>query len=606
MRRFLHFIGHFFIYRILSPFPKTQFRVGAAYRVTKARFLKIWQGNEKEESGIPYSRWLSKKNLNDSEKANLLRLSRFWSTRPKISIVMPVYNIERLWIEAAVQSVTNQIYENWELCMVDDASTNADTLKFLKSLEHPKINIRFQSHNRGIAVASNIAISMATGEYIAFLDHDDELQCNALFEVVKAVNELAPDMIYTDEDKISQWGEHRFPFFKPDWSPDLLRCQNYICHLTVIRKSIIDAVGGFNEGFDGAQDYDLILRVSEYTNRIHHIPKILYSWREIKSSTAVNPASKPAAALAGVAAVDEHVRRVFSNKAKATDSPYLYVQDARFPLEPKPKVSIIIPTKDGLEYLKNCVHSIIEKSDYSNYELIILNNNSTEEQTFLWFQDISRKKNNIKILNADYPFCWSRLNNHGIREAGGEVFIFLNNDTQVISTDWIERLSEQALREDVGVVGPQLLYEDGTIQHAGVIVGMGGWADHVFKAMPANHSMCPFVSPMVKRNVLAVTGSCMAISRKTIDQIGNFDESFMVCGSDVEICLRAYQNGLNNIYDPFVKLFHYESKTRIPDDIPSCDFEMSKKHYKLYWDKGDPFYNVNLSLDDTTPMLKVV
>jgi len=596
--------------KVLGKFPLLQkgvlsiHREGLGKSIEKARYYLKANKNVLTLGMIEgdYPEWLKKNKV--SEKKIEREIEEF-QYKPKISIIVPVFNVDPKWLILLIKSVKNQFYTNWELCIVDDCSSNQKTLNYLKSIYDSKIKIQFLDENRGISVASNTAIKMAKGEYVALLDDDDEITKDALFEVVKAINEKDPDLIYSDEDKIDRHGHRIKPFFKPDWSPDLLRSQNYICHFAVIRKTLLDKIKGFRKGFDGAQDYDLFLRVSEKTKTIHHIPKILYSWREIETSTASNSLSKPYAQEAGLKAVDEHLNRVFGNGALAKESEYLFVYDARFTLSNEPLVSIIIPTKDGLNYLKPCIESVLVKSTYSNYEIIILDNNSEKMETKTWLKEITDSHLNIRVLDASYPFCWSKLNNHGIAEANGDVFIFLNNDIEVISNDWIDRLAEQAIRDDVGAVGPLLLYEDGTIQHAGVVVGLGGWADHIFKGMKPIHIGSPYLSPMVKRNVLAVTGSSMAMSRKTIDKIGKFNEKFMVCGSDVEICLRAYENGLNNIYDPFVKLYHFESKTRIPDDIPHGDFEMSKKHYKKYIENfGDPFFNGNLSLNTTTPMLR--
>jgi GT2 family glycosyltransferase len=554
---------------------------------------------------LSYDRWLERHRLSAAELREMRGQASQWVYQPTISIVMPVYNVPVKWLARAIASVKRQAYENWELCLVDDGSNRADTVDFLKTIRHPNIRVEVLASNQGIARASNRAIQSATGDYIGLMDHDDEITPDALFEVVKAINSSDPDLIYSDEDKLDADGNRRFPFFKPDWSPDLLRSQNYICHFTVIRKSIIEAVGGFKDGYDGAQDHDLFLRISEVTRKIHHIPKVLYSWREIDTSTAANPESKPHAHTAGIQAVDGHLKRAYSPNAVSSQCSHTFVQDTRYPLKGSPMVSIIIPTMDGLTLLKDCVDSILRNSEYIAYEIIILNNNSARRETFDWFRHITQAHDNVRVLEANYPFCWSKLNNQGMAAAKGDVYIFLNNDTQVISRDWIERLAEQALRGDVGAVGGLMLYEDGTIQHAGVVVGIGGWADHPFKGMPAKHFMSPYLSPMVKRNVLAVTGSCMAISRYTIETIGPFSEKFLVCGSDVEICLRAHENGLYNIYDPFVRLYHYESKTREPHNIPARDFEMSALHYEKYLRGGDPFYNINLSLNSTTPTLKV-
>ena len=552
-----------------------------------------------------YQKWIQEKKLSEEKANRVLKDTSELKYRPKISIIMPVFDVDPRWLALAIESIENQVYENWELCIVDDCSTKQETVDLLRSIHNDKIKVSFLDKNQGISAASNKAFHMASGEYIGLMDHDDEITREALLEVAKAINEKAPDLIYSDEDKIDRNNVRGSPLFKPDWSPDLLRCQNYICHFAVIKKEIFTRITGFRPGFEGAQDHDLFLRISEKTDKIHHIHKVLYSWRQIETSTACTHLSKPYAQASGLKAVNAHLKRVYSDRAYADESRYQLVYDVRFPIKDKPLVSIIVPTKDNLACLNDCINSILAKSTYDNYEIILLDNNSEEAATKAWLANESEKYSNIRVISADYPFCWSRLNNHGISEANGDVYIFLNNDTEVVSNDWIERLAEQAMRNDAGFAGPLLLYEDGTIQHAGVVVGIGGWADHIFKGMKPIHIASPYVSPLVMRNVLAVTGSCLAVSKKTIDEIGRFDESFVVCGSDVEICLRAYERGLVNIYDPFVVLYHFESRTRVPDDIPECDFEMSRKHYKKYIEgSGDPYFNVNLSYRHTTPMLR--
>jgi len=524
-----------------------------------------------------------------------------FSYNPLVSIVIPVYNVDPKWLDRAIRSVEEQVYEFWELCIVDDCSTNEQTKSFLKTINHPKIKIKLLEYNRGISDATNEAVLLSSGEYIALLDNDDEITKDALFEVVRAINETDADILYSDEDKIDTAGNRKFPFHKPDWSPDLLRSQMYIGHFLVFKKVLFNSIGGFRKEFDGSQDYDLMLRMSEVAKCIHHIPKVLYSWRELESSTALNPYSKPYAHHAGLKALNEHLIRLFGEgNAHADESEFLFVYDSRYNVGSK-KASIIIPTKDGIDLLEPCVNSILEKTSYMNYEVIIINNNSVEKETFDWF-DEQRKNPKIKIVDANYEFNWSKLNNHGIREATGDVFVFLNNDTQVIKNDWLLRLVEKANRSDVGTVGGLLLYEDNTIQHAGVVIGLGGWADHVFKGMEPNHYGSPFVSPMLTRNVIASTGACLAISRDTINNIGLFNEEFIICGSDVEISLRAIQNGLYNIYDPYVVLCHLESKSR-DSYIPPIDFEMSKLHYGPYLEKGDPYFNKNLDLNSLKPML---
>lgn len=527
-----------------------------------------------------------------------------FDAKPIFSIIMPVYNVEKRWIEKAIQSITNQTYEYWELCIVDDCSTKLETIEYIEAIKNTKIKVLRLQENKGISEASNIASKMAIGEYLILMDNDDEIREEALYEVAKAINELNPDILYSDEDKITIDGTRRFPFFKPDWSPDLLYSQMYICHLLTIKKEIFDKVGGFRTDFNGSQDYDLMLRMSEFTQNIYHIPKILYSWREIPSSTAMNPDSKPYAHIAGLKALNEHLKRKYSKNAYAKETENLFVYDARYGLnEGEVKVSIIMPTKDKLELLKPCVESILEKTKYANYEILILNNNSTENETYDWFKNIQEVYSNIKVIDAFYEFNWSKLNNHGIKEASGEVYVFLNNDTIIITPDWLERLAENAVRDDIGTVGALLLYEDETIQHAGIVLGMGGWADHVFKGMEPIHFGSPYVSAVLNRNVLACTGACLAISKSTIDKIGPFDEKFIICGSDVEISLRARKYGLNNLYNARVKLYHLESKSR-DSYIPQIDFDMSKLHYQEYLDMGDPYYNPQLDLASTSPKIK--
>ncbi|MED4359345.1 glycosyltransferase [Geobacillus stearothermophilus] len=527
--------------------------------------------------------------------------------KPKFSVILPVYNVEEKWLRKCIDSVLNQWYPYWELCIVDDNSSKDYIKPVLEEYSNRDSRIKtvFRSNNGHISEASNTALEIATGDFIALLDHDDELAPEALYENAVLLNEHPDaDMIYSDEDKITKDGKRHSPLFKPDWSPDTLRSQMYIGHLTVYRTNLVRQLGGFRKGFEGSQDYDLALRVAEKTNNIYHIPKILYSWREIETSTAVNPSSKPYAHEAGLKALNEHLERVFGKgKAWAEETEYLFVYDVRYAIpEDYPLVSIIIPTKDNIELLSSCIQSILDKTTYPNYEILIMNNNSVMEETYSWF-DKQKENSKIRIIDAMYEFNWSKLNNHGIREANGEVFVFLNNDTIVISEDWLQRLVEKALREDVGTVGGLLLYEDNTIQHAGVVIGMGGWADHVYKGMHPVHNTSPFISPVINRNVSASTGACLAIAKKVIEKIGGFNEEFIICGSDVEISLRALKMGYVNIYDPYVRLYHLESKTR-DSFIPERDFELSAKYYSPYREIGDPYYNQNLSYNHLIPTIR--
>jgi GT2 family glycosyltransferase/ubiquinone/menaquinone biosynthesis C-methylase UbiE len=539
---------------------------------------------------------------------NYLKIKKIYkyeklSSYPKISIIMPVYNVEQKWLKLAVESIINQHYDNWEFIIIDDGSTNNETIDFLKEIKHDKISITFNKENKGISSASNKAIELSTGEYIALLDNDDELREDALYEIACAINHHDPDVLYSDEAKVDRNGNKKLPFFKPDWSPDLLKTQMYIGHLLVFKKQLYNMVGGFNTKLDGSQDYDLMLRFSGYTSKIHHIPEVLYFWREIESSTSVNPDSKPASQLSGLEALNQHLKRTYGNDAYAKETNYRLVYDVRYKISEDVMISIIIPTKDKCDLLENCINSIIEKTSYENYEIIIMNNNSEEDKTYNWFRKITNQFSNIRVVDAFCPFNWSKINNQGALCAKGKVLVFLNNDTIVINSEWLTRLGENALRPDIGLVGGLLLYEDGTIQHAGVVVGMGGWADHVFKKIEPIHFGSPFISPMVTRNVSSVTGACLAISKTKFEELKGFNEKFIICGSDVDLSLKALKRGYFNLYNPYVNLYHIESKTRT-SYIPDIDFKLSHDSYSEFIENGDPYYNINLSLKSLNPKIQ--
>ena len=530
----------------------------------------------------------------------------FFNPNIKFSIVMPVYNVEIKWLQKAIDSVLNQTYKNWELCLVDDCSTDRDVKEFLSKINHPNVKVKLLEQNGGISKASNEGVDMATGNYIILMDNDDVISTSALFEFSTCISSSNADIIYSDQDIIDQEGNHREPVCKPDWSPDLLLSQMYIGHLLGFKKELFYSVGGFRTEFNGSQDYDLLLRMIEQTNNIKHVSKILYSWRDIPSSTAANPQSKPYAQTAGLNAIQEHLNRTYGEgKAKVFETDNLFVYDVRYPIAQNIKASIIIPVRDHIELLENLLDSIFKKSTYKNYEIIILNNNSELLETFEYFEKLISEHSNVKVENAFYEFNWSKLNNHGISVASGDIYIFMNNDMEIITVDWMERLIENASRDDVGVVCPLLLFEDGTIQHAGIVAGMGGWAEHVYRGMPPIHYGTPFISPVLTRNVTACTGACMAISKKVVEKIGLFSEKFIICGSDVEICIRAYQHGLKNIYNPHIQLYHYESKTR-DKFIPEIDYKLSYSMYETYRNYGDPYYNNQLDYYSYVPKIKVM
>lgn len=522
----------------------------------------------------------------------------------KFSILVPIYNPDCKYLKILIDSIKAQNYSNWELCLADGSNQNQEEIRSVCEAYvagDSRIKYSVLEENLGISGNTNNCAKMATGDYFVLSDQDDFIHPYALYYNAVAIYETNADVLYSDENHVTTEEEYVNTFYKPDWSIDLLYNQMYICHLFVFRRSLFEKVNGFRSEFDGSQDYDLMLRFSEHTDQICHIPKVLYSWRETETSTAMNPDSKPYAHYAGQAALEDHLKRKYGEAAHAEFTDHTFVFEPRFDyMTEDTKVSIIIPMKDKWDLTNDCIQSIFEKTTHQNYEILVLDNRSEQAETFAWFEKIQKQDSRVRVIKADFEFNWSKLNNFGVKHATGDIFVFLNNDIVIISEDWLNRLGELTLREDVGVVGPMLLFEDNTIQHAGIVVGFGGWADHVFKAMQPVHYTTPFVSSAVSRNVLAVTGACLCISREKFEIVGDFDEEFIICGSDVELCVRAYQKGFNNIYDAYVRLYHLESKSR-DSYIPEIDFKKSYECYGPYRENGDPYYNANLDINSTTP-----
>lgn len=516
----------------------------------------------------------------------------------KVSIIIPVYNVNEERFKRTLDSLVKQSCDDFEVCVSDGG-----TKKIKKIIDEytDKLDIQYKSSSKklGISENTNAALELASGQYVGFLDHDDLLTSNAVEDSIVKLEE-GFDAVYSDEDIVSENGKVLNKLFKPDFSPDLLYAQNYICHFLVVKKEIADKVGKFNSEYDGAQDYDFILRVTEQTKKIGHVQGILYHWLSTEESTSTNSDAKPYAQTAGLKALDAHLKRVYGKQAEAVETDNLFVYQPRYHNLKNQKIDIIIPMRDKWILSDSCVSSILKKTNYKNYQITIIDNGSIEKQTKDWFESIEKADKRVRILKADFEFNWSKLQNFGIKNSDADIFIFLNNDTTVIDGNWLEILGEQAIRPGIGVAGPLLLYEDGTIQHAGVVVGLGGFADHIYKGAPAVHAGVNFISPMVQRDVLAVTGACMAISKETLDRIGLFDEKFLICGSDVEMCLRAHELGLYNVYTPNTQLAHFESKSRSAE-VPDVDFRLSRLFYQKYWDNGDPFYNNNLNYNFLMP-----
>jgi GT2 family glycosyltransferase len=525
-----------------------------------------------------------------------------------ISIIVPCFNTPERYIKALVRSLIDQTYQNWQLCIADgsDDSRFVELIK-LQAEKDKRISYVRAKGNLGIAGNTNMAVEIAKGEYLAFLDHDDILPKYALNEMMAAIiNNPKADILYSDEDRLSENGRIRMsPFFKPDWSPELFFSANYVTHFFVIRAKLFKKLGGLKSEYDGSQDYDLMLRALELKPKIVHVPKILYHMRMAASSTASAITVKSYVHDSGGRAIADYLAR---NNIKAE---VLQIPDrptnhwVKYDLDTKTKVSIIIPFKDKVDLLKTCLGSIKKKTDYKNYEVILVSNNSTEKETFDYLDKISIEKN-IKVYKYDKPFNFSAVNNFGRSKASGQVLVFLNNDTEVINSEWLEELASVAMRKEVGEVGPLLFYPDMTIQHAGVIVGMLGVAGHVFRQLKPG-TLTPFWLPDWPRNYLAVTAACVAIEASKFDMIGRFDENFKTAGQDVKLGISLYEAGYRNVYWPFARLVHYENvsvgKYNKRNDTVH-DYNESMKYYRPYIEKGDPYYNPNLDTMSEIPILR--
>lgn len=525
---------------------------------------------------------------------------------PIISLVVPCFNTPERYIKDLVVSLKAQGYQKWQLCLAD-GSTDKNASKIIEELASTDKRIHYEKlqKNYGISGNTNRAIEHVKGKYVAFLDHDDILPPWALQEVAKAIKENPKaDIFYSDEDRLSEDGKTRLiPLFKPDWSIDLFLGVNYPAHFLVMKNSLLSKLDGLRSAHDGSQDFDLILRSLSYNPTIIHIPKVLYHMRMAESSTGSNIGIKSYVHDAGVRALEEYFRR-HKIDAKTLDIPNRPTNyHIKYAIKNDPLVSIIIPFKDKVSLLKACLKSIDEKNNYKNYEIILISNNSQEKQTHEFLDSLKPRKN-IHIYYWDKPFNYSAINNYGRKQANGQVLAFLNNDTEVINKEWLEELVGVALQKDKGAVGPLLLYPDGTIQHAGVVVGMAGAAGHIFRNLKPDR-FTYFCLPDWPRNYLAVTGACLVVGSNKFDEVGGFDEDIVVAGSDVTLCLKLHESGYLNVYWPFSTLTHHESKSVVSyKNIPPTDYDRSIARYRPYMNYHDPYYSPNLDLDSEWPKLR--
>lgn len=553
--------------------------------------------------GDPYHEWMMKNFPREAEFRQYKKEMEGWKTKPLISIILPVYNPPIRFFKQTLDSVISQIYDNWELCIADDCSTNKEVKKVIDEYAKKdyRIKVTYRKENGHISAASNTALEMTKGDFSLLLDHDDLLRHDCIFHVAKKIIENPKvDLIYSDEDKIDENGVHKIPHFKPQWCPDNFTSRNYFGHVVVGRTKIFKEIGGFRLGYEGSQDYDILLRFIEKTNNIEHIPMVLYHWRIHSESAASGEEAKPYAYVAAQKALAEHFERI-QEPAKVDFLPGMRGYSIRYELKEKSKISIIIPTKDNTDVLKVCIDSIYQKSSYQNFEIILISNNSTDKKLFNLLNNYQANyPDSFKWFEYNVPFNYSKLMNFGREKSSGEYLLLLNNDTEVITKDWMEAMLEQAQRKTSGAVGVKLLYPDNTIQHAGVIIGLGGIAGHSFVALHKDEAgYFNYIQSI--NNYAAVTAACLMIETKKYDAVNGFNEDFEVEYNDVDFCLKLKEKGWHNIYLPHVELYHYESLTR---GHPHMNEESYNRHvkemdkFKKYWQKyidDDPCYNPNLT-----------
>lgn len=575
----------------------------------KGLWRKIsWLGS----TNVGYSRWIKWFDvLGDSDRNAILDHISNLNYEPCISIVMPTHNSTERWLRRAIESVRAQLYPHWELCIADDASSMPHVRVILDEYQHldERIKVVYRERNGHISAASNSALKLATGEFVALLDHDDEISVHALYLIAVAINEDPNlELIYSDEDKINESNYRYDPYFKPDWNPDLLTSQNVICHLGVYRTELVRKIGGFREGYEGSQDWDLALRVTECIpfKHIKHIPFVLYHWRAIAGSTAMGHDEKAYATRASHKVLIDHFARI---EEEAEVLPVVGGHfRIRYPIpSPKPLVSIIIPTRNGSKLLTKCIDSILLKTRYSPFEIIIVDNQSDEEHTLAYLRYLAQEKiaNVVKYMA---PFNYSAINNFAVLQSNGSILCLVNNDIEVISDDWLEEMVSHAIRPEIGAVGSMLYYPDDTVQHAGVILGLGGIAGHLYAGHARGTSGYMNQACLV-HNLSAVTAACLVVRKDVFQEVSGLDEiNLPVAYNDVDFCLRILEKGYRNLWTPFAELYHHESATRGFEDTPEKlqRFQQESSYMQARWGellRHDAAYNSNLTLSSGWPYL---
>ncbi len=601
-------------------FPVTPYKIKKGFLYwkhfgTKEFFNRLMERMEPDE--VPYEPWFRARKADDETLKK--QRAKQPPQGPLISVVVPAYKTPERYFTQMIASVRAQSYENWELVIADggaseepDSAEKGKTVKEMaehEAREDSRIRYLPLEENYGIAGNTNRAMEAAYGEYLAFLDHDDVIEPDALYELAEAILSQHADMLYTDEDKISADRSRYYqPHLKPEFNLDLLRSNNYITHFLCVKKKLAEEAGGFDEEMNGAQDYDFIFRCAEKARRIVRVPRILYHWRTHETSTADNPMSKMYAYEAGQRAIEGNLTRMGHTGTVEMLKDYGFYR-VRYPVSGNPKVSVIIPNKDQTEALTDCVNALFMQ-DYDNIEVIIVENGSTERATFEYYRLLSENPR-VKLVRWKKSFNYSAINNYGVRYSTGEYLLFLNNDVRgTISQDWLKEMLGVCQREDVGIVGAKLYYPDNRIQSAGIVIGMGGVAGSMFVDLPRSRSGYMHKASIMQ-DMSAVTAACMMCRRKVFREVGGFIEDLAVAFNDVDFCLRVGQRGYRIVYDPFAELYHDESRTRGPEDSPEKlrRFQNEIEYFRTHWTEllksGDPLYNPNLSVKKWNYSLRV-
>lgn len=575
----------------------------------KETVYKILFGMQEE---FDYDAWFRRNRILDEELERQKKI--VFSYAPKISILVPTFNTPKDLLIEMIESVRNQSYANWQLCIAD-GSDQEETKNIIKEYvsKDNRITVSWLDKNYGISGNTNKALELADGEYTALFDHDDVLELNALYEVVSSLQEVHHDIVYTDEDKLNgKTLQYEDPNFKSDYNEDLLLSHNYITHFFVVKTNILREVGGFNSEYDGAQDYDVILKCVEKTNDIHHIAKILYHWRMHEGSTALNPESKMYCYIAGEKAIQHHLDRIgVKAKVEMRKKPYWGLYHVEYLLDEDPLVSIVIPNYEHEDVLRTCIDSLYNVNTYKNFEIIIVENNSKKKSTFDYYEQVQFEHENVKVVTwKGTEFNFSAINNFGAKYAKGQYLLFLNNDTKVIAPEAIREMVGTCSRNNVGIVGAKLLYQDNTIQHAGVVIGFMGYARHIMNDIEGLKDPGYMMRAQVNCDYSAVTAACMMTKKSLFEELDGFDESFKVACNDIDYCLRVEERNCLVVFNSFAKFYHFESKSRGYENSLekvnrfNREVEIWQDRWRDILVNGDPYYNVNFKIENEPFELK--